>query len=54
VLRLIAEGISNKAIAARLHLSHRTVEKHVENLVRKTAAQSRTQLVAMAGPESVT
>jgi DNA-binding CsgD family transcriptional regulator/tetratricopeptide (TPR) repeat protein len=52
VLRLVAEGISNKEIAARLHLSPRTVEKHVENLLRITAAQSRTQLVAMAGPET--
>jgi DNA-binding CsgD family transcriptional regulator len=52
VLRLVATGISNKEIAARLHLSPRTVEKHVENLLRITAAQSRTQLVAIAGPES--
>ena len=52
VLRLVAEGISNKEIAARLHLSPRTVEKHVESLLRKTAARSRTQLVAIAGPEN--
>jgi DNA-binding CsgD family transcriptional regulator len=52
VLRLVAEGISNKEIAARLHVSPRTVEKHVESLLRKTAARSRTQLVAIAGPES--
>jgi DNA-binding CsgD family transcriptional regulator len=52
VLRLVAEGISNKDIAARLHLSPRTVEKHIESLLRKTAARSRTQLVAIAGPES--
>jgi DNA-binding CsgD family transcriptional regulator len=51
VLRLVAAGISNKEIAARLHLSPRTVEKHVENLLRTTAAQSRTQLVVLAGPE---
>jgi DNA-binding CsgD family transcriptional regulator/tetratricopeptide (TPR) repeat protein len=51
VLRLVAAGISNKEIAARLHLSPRTVEKHVENLLRITAAQSRTQLVVLAGPE---
>jgi DNA-binding CsgD family transcriptional regulator len=44
VLRLVAEGISNKEIAARLHLSPRTVEKHIESLLRKTAARSRTQL----------
>ena len=54
VLRLVAEGISNKEIAARLHLSPRTVEKHIESLLRKTAARSRTQLVAIAGPESST
>ena len=53
VLRLVAAGISNKEIAARLHLSPRTVEKHIENLLRKTDARSRTQLVAIAGPESV-
>ena len=52
VLRLVAEGISNKEIAARLHLSPRTVEKHIESLLRKTDARSRTQLVAIAGPES--
>ncbi len=52
VLRLIAEGISNKEIAARLYLSPRTVEKHVESMLRKTATRSRTQLVAVAGPES--
>ena len=52
MLRLLAQGLSNKEIAARLHLSPRTVEKHVESLLRKTAARSRTQLVALAGPES--
>lgn len=52
VLRLVAEGMSNKEIAARLHLSPRTVEKHIESLLRKTAARSRTQLVAIVGPES--
>ena len=49
VLRLIAEGLANKEIAARLYLSPRTVEKHVESLLRKTGARSRTQLLTMAG-----
>ena len=49
VLRLIAEGLANKEIAARLYLSPRTVEKHVESLLRKTGARSRTQLLAIAG-----
>jgi DNA-binding CsgD family transcriptional regulator len=51
VLRLVADGSSNKEIAARLHLSARTVEKHVEALLRLTGARSRTQLVARAGLE---
>jgi DNA-binding CsgD family transcriptional regulator/tetratricopeptide (TPR) repeat protein len=50
VLRLVAEGLPNREIAARLYLSPRTVEKHVESLLRKTGARSRTQLVAIAGP----
>jgi len=54
VLRLVAEGLANKQIAARLHVSPRTVEKHIESLLRKTAARSRTQLVAFAGPEAGT
>jgi DNA-binding CsgD family transcriptional regulator/tetratricopeptide (TPR) repeat protein len=52
VLLLVAEGLPNKEIAARLHLSPRTVEKHVESLLRKTGARSRTKLVAIAGPVS--
>ncbi len=47
----MAEGRSNKEIAARLQLSIRTVEKHIETLLRTAAARSRTQLVAIAGPE---
>ena len=50
VLELVAAGLANKEIAARLHLSHRTVEKHVESLLRKTWATSRTMLVALTGP----
>jgi len=50
ILELVAAGLANKEIAARLHLSHRTVEKHVESLLRKTCATSRTMLVALTGP----
>jgi DNA-binding CsgD family transcriptional regulator len=44
VLRLVIDGLANKQIAAALRLSTRTVEKHVENLLRKTGARSRTEL----------
>jgi DNA-binding CsgD family transcriptional regulator len=50
ILELVAGGLANKEIAARLRLSHRTVEKHVESLLRKTSATSRTMLVALTGP----
>jgi len=48
VLRLVADGLANKQIAVRLQLSPRTVEKHVESLLRKTGARSRTGLAAAA------
>jgi len=44
VLRLVIAGLANKEIAAALRLSPRTVEKHVENLLRKTGARSRLEL----------
>ncbi|HWC11045.1 MAG TPA: AAA family ATPase [Acidimicrobiales bacterium] len=48
VLRLLASGLPNKEIAARLYLSPRTVERHVENLSVKTGAGRRSELVAYA------
>jgi DNA-binding CsgD family transcriptional regulator len=48
VLRLVVGGLANKQIAVQLHVSPRTVEKHVESLLRKTGARSRTGLVAAA------
>ena len=47
VLVLLARGLSNREIAARLRLSPRTVEKHVERLMGKTGTTRRTQLVAL-------
>jgi DNA-binding CsgD family transcriptional regulator len=48
VLNLVVQGLSNKEIAATLSLSSRTVEKHVEALLRKLDARSRTHLAAVA------
>jgi DNA-binding NarL/FixJ family response regulator len=48
VLALVIEGCSNRDIADRLFLSVRTVEKHVESLLRKTGTKSRTQLARVA------
>jgi DNA-binding NarL/FixJ family response regulator len=44
----VAEGLSNKAIAARLHLSVRTVESHVRHVLAKAALENRTQLATWA------
>jgi DNA-binding NarL/FixJ family response regulator len=49
VLALVIEGRPNREIADRLYLSVRTVEKHVEALLRKTGARTRTQLARLAG-----
>jgi DNA-binding CsgD family transcriptional regulator/tetratricopeptide (TPR) repeat protein len=48
VLALVAAGLSNKEVAKQLSLSVRTVEKHVESLLRKTGTRSRVQLATAA------
>nr|UYF26247.1 response regulator transcription factor [Nocardiopsis sp. CMB-M0232] len=48
VLILIARGLSNTEIGARLHLSHGTVKTHVGSLLRKLGAANRAQLVIAA------
>jgi DNA-binding CsgD family transcriptional regulator len=45
-LGLLVEGLSNKAIAARLACAHRTVEVHVSRLLAKSDSDSRSQLIA--------
>ena len=48
VLKLIAEGLSNKQIADVLYISVGTVKWHVNNILGKLTARSRTQAVARA------
>ncbi len=48
VLRLVAKGLSYKQIAERLYLSHRTVQNHVQNTLRKLQLHNRVQLVRYA------
>jgi DNA-binding NarL/FixJ family response regulator len=48
VLQLIARGYRYKEIAARLHLSPRTVESHVSAVLRKLQLSSRHELTRWA------
>ncbi len=48
ILRLIADDLSNKEIAARLHLSFHTVKNHVHNILEKLKVQHRSQAVEYA------
>ncbi len=48
VLRLVAKGLSAKRIAARLVISHRTVENHVQSTLRKLQLANRVELARYA------
>lgn len=48
VLELLAEGLPNKAIAARLAISDQTVKFHVASISAKLGATNRTEAVRLA------
>jgi RNA polymerase sigma factor (sigma-70 family) len=48
VLRLLAEGLTNRQIAARLVVSEHTVHRHVTNILRKLGLHSRAAAAAQA------
>lgn len=47
VLRLLTEELSNPQIADRLHISRRTVERHISELLSKTGCDDRHELAAL-------
>jgi len=48
VLRLVAKGLTAKQVADRLVLSHRTVQNHVQNTLRKLQLHNKVQLTRWA------
>ena len=48
VIDLLAEGLSNKEIATRLHIAVHTVKSHVHNVLEKLALRSRLEVAAFS------
>ncbi len=53
ILQLLADGMSNADVAAKLFISQETVKSHVRHILTKLEADTRTQAVAIALRESI-
>jgi DNA-binding NarL/FixJ family response regulator len=52
VPRVVADGLADKQIGARLFISERTVDSHVRSILNKPGFSSRARIAAwMAGPD---
>jgi len=52
VLKLLAQGLSNKDIAVKMRLSPATVKRHVENILRKLQLKNRVEAAVYAVTEA--
>ncbi|WP_158890127.1 helix-turn-helix transcriptional regulator [Amycolatopsis anabasis] len=50
VVRLVAEGLTNRQVASRLFLSHHTVDAHLRRAFTKLGVRSRLELARRAAP----
>jgi len=46
IVKLIAEGKTNKEIAAQLNMSEQTVKTHIKNIMLKLEADNRYKIIA--------
>ncbi len=53
ILQLLADGMSNADVAARLFISQETVKSHVRHILAKLEADTRTHAVAIALREAI-
>ncbi len=53
ILQLLADGMSNADVAAKLYISQETVKSHVRHILAKLEADTRTHAVAIALRESI-
>jgi len=53
VLQLMAQGLPNKTIALRLHISEHTAKFHVSSILMKLGAASRTEAVTIAARQGL-
>ena len=53
MLRLVAKGLTARQIAERLELSHRTVQNHVQNTLRKLQLHNKVELTRWAIDEGM-
>jgi DNA-binding NarL/FixJ family response regulator len=53
VVALLAEGLSNAELAARLYISPKTAAVHVSNILAKLGMTSRTEVAAFAAREGL-
>jgi DNA-binding CsgD family transcriptional regulator/tetratricopeptide (TPR) repeat protein len=53
VIRLLADGLSNQEIGARLHISANTAANHIRSILMKTGAANRTQAAMYAATHEI-
>ena len=51
IVRLISSGLSNREIAARVHLSENTIKSHVQEVFRKLGVNNRVEAAVRASQE---